>query len=339
MATQTASRPTPEHIFNTLTAYQQSAALKAAIELDLFTKIGEGIDQPAALAKAIGAAERGVRILSDYLSIHGFLKKENGRYTLTPESAMFLDKRSPAWMGSIAGFLTLEEHHRNFSLLADAVRKGGCASLSGDNRKPHDEFWVRFAESMAPLTFPAAMFIAQLLEAPSGKPMNVLDIAAGHGMYGITIAKHNPNAHVTAVDWPNVLEVAKKHAQQAGVEKQYATRPGSAFEGDLGEGYDYVLLTNILHHFDAPTCEKLLRRVHAALKPRGKVVVLEFVPNEDRVTPPTAAGFSLIMLANTDAGDAYTFAEHSQMLKNAGFVKASLHPLQEMPQHVVLAEK
>jgi len=100
-----------------------------------------------------------------------------------------------------------------------------------------------------------------------------------------------------------------------------------------------VLLTNIFHHFDAPTCEKLIRRVHAALKPGGKAITLEFVPNEDRVSPPMAAAFSMVMLASTDSGDAYTFAQYEKMFGNAGFAKTALHPIPNLPQQVVVSEK
>jgi len=175
--------------------------------------------------------------------------------------------------------------------------------------------------------------------APSSGPIKVLDIAAGHGMYGVTVAKNIPNVHVTAVDWPAVLEVAKENAAKAGVSDRFSTRPGSAFDADLGEGYDYVFITNFLHHFDPATNEKLLRRFHAALKPGGKTLTVEFVPNPDRVTPPMAAAFSLVMLAHTDAGDAYTFAEYDQMFRAAGFKSCSLHPIPELPQQVVVAEK
>jgi len=226
-----------------------------------------------------------------------------------------------------------------FQFVEEAVRKGGAAGAGGDNTKPQDEYWVAFAKSMAPLTIPAAAFLAQLIGAPEGKACKVLDIAAGHGMYGITIAKQNPNAQIVAVDWLAVLEVAKENARAAGVASRYQSRAGSAFDADLGEGYDFVLLTNIFHHFDKPTCEKLMRRAHAVLKPGGKGVALEFVPNEDRVTPQTAASFSLVMLANTDAGDAYTFAEYEKMFRNAGFTKSTLHLIPEMPQQVIVSEK
>jgi len=291
MATpSTTNRPTPERIFGLMNAFQQTAALKSGIELDVFTAIGAGANTPALLAAKISASERGLRILCDYLTIMGLITKENGRYALTEESALFLDRRSPASLTAVTGFLGSTWHKKNIEALTDAVRKGGTAGVQGDNSKPQDEVWVAFAKSMAPLTVPAANFIAELIGASEGKPCNVLDIAAGHGNYGITIARKNPHAQIVAVDWPSVLAVAQENAQAAGVSNRYTTRPGSAFETDLGSGYEFVLLTNIFHHFDIPTCETLMRRVYAALKPGGKAVTLEFVPNEDRVTPPAAAG-------------------------------------------------
>ena len=340
MATpSTSTRPTPERIFNTLVAYQQTAALKAAIELDLFTAIAEGANTTMSLAERTGAAERGVRILCDYLTIQGFLTKEGDRYSLTQESAMFLNRHSPACLASMSDFLTNPWSKNNFEALTEAVRKGGTPGTTGNNMKPHDELWVKFARSMAPLTIPAAEFIAGLAGASDSLSCKVLDIAAGHGMYGITMAKRNPNAQVVALDWHRVLEVAQENARKFGVAMRYETRPGSAFETEFGEDYDFVLLTNIFHHFDVPTCEKLARKVHTALKPGGKAITLEFVPNEDRVTPPVAASFSLTMLAGTDAGDVYTFSQYEKIFANAGFQNTTLHPIPEMPQQVLVSEK
>ena len=332
-------KPSPERIFAVLNAFQTSAALKTAIELNVFTVIAEGADRANSLAQRVNAAERGVRILCDYLTIHGFLTKTDDRYALTQESAIFLNQNSPAYMGTLANFLASDAAKSDFDALTETVRKGGTSNAQGDNTKPNDDLWVNFARSMAPLTTVSAGFIADLAGAKEGKACKVLDIAAGHGMFGITIAKQNRNAQITAVDWAPVLAVAKENAATVGVADRVAFRPGSAFEADLGEGYDIVLLTNIFHHFDMPTCEKLMRRVHAALKPGGKALTLEFVPNEDRVTPPMAAGFSMIMLAKTDAGDAYTLSQYERMFRNAGFAKTTLHPVPDMPQQVLLSEK
>ncbi len=333
------SRPTPERIFNTMIAFQETEALKAAIELDIFTAIADGANTAASLAAKTGASERGMRSLCDYFTVKEFLTKKGEHYALTQESALFLNRHSPACLGTMIHFLASPWSRNNFGALAEAVRKGGTASETGDHTKAHEEIWVNFARSMAPLTVPAAEFIAGLTGAAEGKPCKVLDIAAGHGMYGITVAKRNPNAQIVAVDWPAVLEVAKENAAKFGVAERYTTRPGSAFEVEFGDGYDFVLLTNIFHHFDEPTCEKLMRRVHAALKPTGKAITLEFVPNEDRISPPMAAAFSLVMLAATDAGDAYTFGQYEKMFRNAGFARTSLHSVPDTPQQVLLSEK
>jgi len=339
MATASTNRPSPERIYMLFNAFQQTAALHSGIELDVFTAIGSGTNTTALLAAKTGASERGLRILCDYLTILGLLTKEELVYGLTPDSAIFLDRHSPACLASVAGFLGAEWHAQNIKSLTAAVRKGGTVGVHGDNTKPQDEVWVAFARSMAQLTAPAANFIAQLVDAASGRPCRVLDIAAGHGMYGITIAKKNPSAQIVALDWPAVLSVARENAETAGVLERYVTRPGSAFEADLGRDYDFVLLTNIFHHFDLPTCEKLARRVHDALKPGGKAVTLEFVPNEDRVTPAAAAAFSLNMLVGTEAGDAYTFAEYDGMFRNAGFARSDLHDVPNAPQRVLVSEK
>jgi cyclopropane fatty-acyl-phospholipid synthase-like methyltransferase len=110
------------------------------------------------------------------------------------------------------------------------------------------------------------------------------------------------------------------------VADRYHLLPGSAFETDFGSGYDLVLVPNFLHHFDTPTCTAFMRKVRAALNPGGRAAIVEFVPNPDRITPPTAAAFSLMMLAATPAGDAYTFAELESISKEAGFTRVELAP-------------
>lgn len=333
------SEPSPVLIFQTLNAFQQTAALKAAIELDLFTAIGEGISTTDKLAARCQASERGIRILCDYLTVLGFLAKADFHYSLTPDAAMFLDGRSPACLASAVKFLTAPSMVEAFKDLAAVVRHGGTM-LGGDgSMEPENPVWIEFARSMAPLMRMPSELIAGLLRAESGERWKVLDIAAGHGLFGIAIAKRNPNAQIVAVDWPGVLEVAKQNAQAAGLNGRYSTIPGSAFDVDYGSGFDLVLLTNFLHHFDPPTCEKLLRKVHAALRPGGRVVTLEFVPNEDRVSPPPAATFSMIMLGTTPRGDAYTFPEFEQMFRHAGFARSELHPLRPTFEQVIISHR
>ncbi|MBI3667645.1 MAG: methyltransferase domain-containing protein [Acidobacteria bacterium] len=331
--------PSPALFFETINAYQRTASLKAAIELEVFTAIGEGNATAAELARRCQTSERGMRILCDYLVVIGFLTKEGNRYGLTTDSAFFLDRRSPAYLGSSIKFLLSPTLTEGYKDVAAIVRKGGTVISEKGTMEPEHPVWVEFARSVAPVTTLPSQAMAELLGARSAGKWKVLDIAAGHGLFGITLAKHNPNAAIVALDWPNVLEVAKENAQKAGLDHRYSTIPGSAFEADFGSGYDLALLTNFLHHFDIATCEKLLRKVHAALAPGGRAVTLEFVPNEDRVSPPPAATCSMMMLGTTAQGDAYTFSEFDRMFRSAGFSRSELHPLPPSFQQVIVSHK
>ena len=97
--------PSPALVLDTVNAFQRTEALKAAVELDLFTHLADGPSTAAELAAACGAAPRGVRILADYLTILGFLRKEGDRYALTPDADAFLSRNSPAYLGGTLEFL------------------------------------------------------------------------------------------------------------------------------------------------------------------------------------------------------------------------------------------
>jgi ubiquinone/menaquinone biosynthesis C-methylase UbiE len=333
-----AKQPTPQLFFQTINAYQQTEGLKAAIELETFTAIGEGNTTASEIAKRCGTSERGMRILCDFLCIIGFLHKDGKNYGLTPDSAMFLDKHSPAYLGGVTEFMLspmLIDPFRNFT---EAVRKGGTTMPEGGTVSHDNPIWVKFARAMAPMMALPAQLMMKLVDPAADRKLKILDIAAGHGLYGLAFAKNNPQASVVALDWPNVLAVAKENAAAAGVVDRYSTIEGSAFDVDYGENYDLVLLTNFLHHFDPPTNEKLLRKVHAALAEGGRVVTLEFIPNDDRISPPEAS-FSVQMLGGTEGGDAYTFAELERMFGNAGFSSSEMHALPPSIQRVVISTK
>ena len=329
---------TPERIFETLNAYHKTAALKTAIELDVFSAIADGATTRAAIAKRCQASDRGIRILCDYLTINGFLLKNGQEYSLADDSAVFLNRRSPAYMGAAANFLALPEMINLYQDLTAIVRAGTSLKGEQSTAAPDSSKWVEFARSMSNLQRMTAVAVAETLCASAGEKWKVLDVAAGHGMYGVMIAKQNPNAEIFALDWPEVLKVAHENAQAAGVAARHHHMPGSAFEVDFGKDYDIVLLTGFLHHFDPQTIETLLRKVHAALKPGGRAVTVEFVPNEDRVSPPAPAAFSMIMLGTTRAGDAYPYSEYDKMFRNAGF---TLNELRRSPgpQSFIISKK
>ncbi len=339
MSSSAVQQPSPQLFFQTINAHQRTEALKAAIELEVFTAIGEGNTTATDIAKRCQTSEKGMRILCDYLTIMEMLTKQDNQYALTLDSSVFLDKRSPAYLGGATEFLCSPMLVDGAKYMAEAVRKGGTAMPDDGTIGPDNPVWVKFARAMVPMMALPSQLMAKLVDPTADRKLRVLDIAAGHGMFGIAFAINNPQAEITALDWKAVVAVAKENAERAGVADRYQTIEGSAFDVDFGTGYDLVLLTNFLHHFDPPTCEALARKVRGALADGGRAVTLEFVPNDDRVTPPDAAGFSMMMLTTTPSGDAYTFSELEQMFANAGFSRSTLHPLPPTFEHVVISEK
>ncbi len=328
--------PSPAAVFDAINSFQRTAAMRAAIELDVFTAIGEVGATAADIANRCNIAERGARILCDQMAIYGFLDKDADRYTLSPTAATFLSRASPAYMGGALKFLLSPILLASFDRLTDAVRQGGTAVDPHGTLAPEHDVWVDFARAMAPMMMMPAQQMAQIVLAAKQGPITVLDIAAGHGLYGLAFAQQNPAAKVTALDWANVLAVAKENAARLGLADRFSTIPGSAFDVPLGGPYEVILLPNFLHHFDAFTCVTLLKRLRAALKPGGVIATMEFIPNDDRITPPGSATFALIMLASTPAGDAYTFAEYERMFADAGYSSSTLHRIEGAPYAIVV---
>lgn len=337
MTNKTEQGPTPNAIFDTAFAYQRSFALRAGVDLDVFTAIGEGHRTARAIAASRDISERGARILCDFLTTIGFLVKEGDEYALASDAAAFLDRRSPAYMGSSLEFLAGAKQVEFAQGTTEAVRDGTippAESVDGEH-----EVWTLFAHAMASLIALPAKLTAELADLDPNAETKVLDIAARHGEFGMAVARRFPTARIVAQDWPAVLAVARERALRAGLADRFTELSGDAFEVDFGTGYDLVLVPNFLHHFDQAANEKLLRKVAAALRPGGQTIIVEFVPNDDRVSPPQAARFALTMLTSTRDGDAFTFAELARMLYASGFGDAVARPLHPTPMTAVTARR
>jgi len=329
--------PSPQLFFETVNAYQRTAALKAAVDLGLFTAIGGTPTTAAEIATLCGCPERGIRILSDNLVILGFLNKSGAQYVLTPSSAVFLNQNSPAYLGAAVNFMLAPALTEGFTELAETVRRGRLHSTEEGTTAADHPAWIQFARTMGPMMGPAAQGVSNLVPLDPSRDTKVLDISASHGAFGIAFAQQNSRVHLVALDWAAVLEITQQNATAAGLAERFSTITGDAFTVDLGTHYDVVLVPNFLHHFNIADCTLFLKRVHAALRPGGRVVIVEFVPHEDRVTPVASAAFSLVMLGTTPEGDAYTFGEYVEMLAQAGFRDAGLYPLPPTAQSAVIA--
>src|SRR5215469_3021586 len=328
-------RTTPQRIFETLGAFRTTAALRTGIELDVFTAVAEGHISPTDLAQRCSASSCGIQKLCDYLTVLGFLEKRDGTYMLSPDAAVFLDRRSSAYLGASASeALAGEALMGAFSTLTEAVRRGGTALEGGGTLAPEHPVWVAFARAMAVPGMFLARLLADRLAERTDRAIKILDIAGGHGLYGIEFAKRNAQTEVFAVEWPQVLAVAQSNAESAGVLDRFHPIPGDALSVDFGSGYDLALITNFLP--DLGSTEGLLKRIHAALAKGGRVALFELMLNDDRVSPPGAVALNLTLLATTPSGETRTTAQLRQALVHAGFKRIEFHQAAPAPGRIAV---
>ncbi len=311
--------PNPQRIFQLGFGYLAPLILETAIEHKIFDVLEKGPKTPEEVAKATKVSSRGARILlNGLLAIEMVTKDKSNKYSLTPESSAFLVSGKQSYFGGMLRH-TGKQLLPKWMQLTQIVKTGKPAQAvnqEGDGAK----FFADFVEAIFPNSYPAASALAEHLNvAAANKPVKVLDLAAGSGVWGIALAQKSPKVHVTAVDWPNVLPVTKKVATRFNVADRFTFSPGDLDSADFGSGQNIATLGHILHSEGEKRSRALLKKTFSALAPGGTIAIAEMVPDDDRTGPPHALIFSVNMLVNTDEGDTFTFPEISGWLKEAGF--------------------
>lgn len=327
----------PAAIMQMLQAAQATAILSAAIELSVFQKLAEGPLDASATAERMGCPPRSTRILLDALAVLGLLIKEGGKYRLTPTASEHLVPGKPAYLGDMQALFASKVFWTYLPRLAEAVRKDGTI-LEEHAETPQNAYWETFAQYTAGIAFPGAMSLDAIVgKWIESKPKcRVLDIAAGSGIYGFTLAKH-PNVELTSLDWPNVLEKTREWAGRLHVDAaRVKYLPGNFFEVAYGGPYDLILLSNVYHHFDHATCAALTKRVATALAPAGRVAVHDMI-YDAALQNPGAAMFSVIMLGWTRKGEAFGLADYATWFAGAGLSAPEMHASEGMPSSWLLA--
>ena len=297
--------------------FAPSRILTAALQLQVFSHIAAGNKTAPEIAHAAGASERGMRMLLDALVGFELLGKTNGQYTLPPATAQYLVRQSPDYVGLI---------HENddlwnaWSHLTDAVRTGKPVRAVNQKERAED-FFPTVVRGLHVTNRELARRLAEALGAGQARHgLRVVDVACGSGVWGIAIAEADKDARVTAQDFPRVLDLTRQYLTQHRVLNRYDFLSGDLKAVDFGEArFDLALLGNIVHSEGAASSRNLLKRLHRALKPGGRIAILDMIPNDDRSGPPFALLFALNMLVNTDEGDTYTLAEYTEWLEEAGF--------------------
>jgi ubiquinone/menaquinone biosynthesis C-methylase UbiE len=333
---RTAKHVTPERIMQLAWGYAPPLMIDAAIRNKVFDVLDRNSHSLEQLAEATGASPRGLRALVNGLVGIGLLQRRGDKYSLTPESAAFLVCGKPAFMGGLIkhGSQTIIP---NWLKLAEIVRTGHPA-VSANDRGQGAKFFADFVEDIFNNSYAAARTAAAALLKKGNKPVSVLDIAAGSGVWGIAMAQQSPRVRVTAVDWDDVIPVTRRVATKHGVAESMSFVEGDIHTADLGRDHQIAALGHILHSEGEERSRKLLARVFEALAPGGTIVIAEFVPNKDRRGPAVPLIFAVNMIVHSDHGDTFTFDEMKSWLKEAGFKKVRTLKA-ESPSPLILADK
>jgi ubiquinone/menaquinone biosynthesis C-methylase UbiE len=310
---------TPEKIQQLAWGYAPPLIIEAALHHGVFDLLDGGSKTVEEVAALSGASVRGLRAVMNALAGLQLLTKDAaGRFGLTAESAAFLVGGKPGFLGGLMRHTSTQLVPKWLAL--SKVVRTGKPTASVNREKAGAAFFHDFVEDIFPMSYPSAQRLAEALEiAAAKKPVRVLDLAAGSGVWGIALAQKSPRVTVTAVDWPGVLDITRKVAVRLGVAGQFSFVAGDLASADFRRGHNIATLGHILHSEGQQRGRALLKKTFEALAPGGTIAIAEFLVDDARTGPPVALIFAVNMLVNTDAGDTWSFGEISGWLREAGF--------------------
>jgi hypothetical protein len=324
MATATPAQVTPERIMQMAWGYVPPLVLEAAIRHHVFDVLDSGPKDIWEVQKATGASARGLTAIMDALVGLNFLSKdEQNRFSLTPESSTFLVTTKPTFFGGMIKHCS-EQLIPRWLNLNEVVATGKPVSAVNEE-KSGGEFFHEFVLDIFPMSYGAAQALAAHMNYGNlGGPVKVLDLAAGSGVWGIAQAQSSANVRVTAVDWPEVIDVTKKTAAKFGLSDRFSFVAGDLQDADLGSGHSIATLGHILHSEGEARSRKLLAKTFAALAHGGTIAVQEFLVNKERTGPVQGLFFAVNMIVNTSEGNTWSFEEIGAWLEEAGFTNPRL---------------
>lgn len=317
MRAKDAAGALPDDLHQLIRGFQESRAVLTAIELDAFNAVGNGASAAEAAVK-MGTNARATEMLLNALAALGLLAKQDGKFHNAPVSTRFFTAGSPD--DSRAATMHIAHLWHRWSTLTDCVRAGTSVARR-EPREIDDQWTVPFIAAMHRNARERAPHVVKAVGVTGVRRM--LDVGGGSAAYSIAFAEANPDLHVEVLDRPEVLEIAQGHINRAGLAARVTTRIGDLRTDSLGDslddGYDLILVSAICHMLSPDENRDLFRRCRQALGPRGRVVIQDFILEEDKTAPRMAALFSLNMLVGTESGASYNEHEYARWLGEAGF--------------------
>jgi SAM-dependent methyltransferase len=301
-----------------ISGYRLPRVLLAALELDLFTTIGDRTWTMSDLAKETQLSERGLTILCRNLAMVGVLIKRGDQYRNRRLAATALNGRHPSYRGD---YLQLMKNHwTDWVRLLESVRSGRPI----DHDVPDDpDYRRRFTWAMHHRTLETAPAIAAQVDVSGARTL--LDLGGGPGTYALAFLSHHPKLHATVCDRPAALEVAKEIAETHPAGRRLSYLPLDFTKEPITGTYDVMWYSNVLHIYSPADNQAIFKRALAALTPGGRLIIQDaLLHDREGLFPSEASLFALSMLLFTEGGDTYTAKDTGAWLKGAGFRQVRL---------------
>jgi precorrin-6B methylase 2 len=298
-------------------AFQKSRIFLTAYEMDIFTVLSDERKSSKEISDAIHADHRGTDRLLNALCALKVLIKSGDMFKNSPVAAQFLVKGKPDYQ---AGLMHTAHLWNSWGTLTDAVRNGGLVRQKPMEERD-DEWFVAFIAAMHGRAVKAAPELVSKLDL-SGIS-RVLDIGGGSGAFSMAFVRASESIRATVFDLPNVVSLTQGYIEKEGLSHQIDTVAGDYNKDELPQGYDLIFLSAIIHSNSPKQNQALFTKISNSLNPGGKIVVSDFIMDEDRTSPVFGTIFALNMLVNTPRGDTFTESEVKSWMKAAGlsFIK------------------
>lgn len=298
-------------------SFQKSRILLSGFELDLFTNIDESGTTNLQIANHLQLNEHACERLLNALVSLGFLNKQSHKYFNTKESFAFLSKKSTDYLG---GMNHTNHLWNTWSNLTQVVKTGKSAHSTEINERG-DQWLVAFITAMHDRAVKQAP--QQLANIDLSGVGTVLDVGGGSGAFSMEFVSKKPGIEATVFDLPNVIPITKKFIDKEGFSDKIKTHTGDYTTDDLPTGFDLIFLSAVIHSNSLEINQNLIKKCFASLNEKGKIVIQDWIMNDERTHPLSGAVFAINMLVGTEAGDCFTEREVTEMLTAAGFKNIS----------------
>ena len=320
---------TPEHILQTGTAFWASKTLLSAVEMEVFTELAKHPEDLDTLTGRLGLHPRSSRDFLDTLVALGFLERQDGVYSNTQETDLFLDKRKPSYIGGMLEIAN-QRLYPHWNNLTRALRTGQPQGEGG----PGDETFASlyadpkrlkgFLKAMTGISRGGNMAIAA--KFPWAKYKTVADMGPAQGDLLAQIALKNPHLACVGFDLPEVGPVFEEYMEENGLQERVRFQGGSFFTDAMPKA-DVITMGHVLHDWNLEEKRLLIAKAYQALPEGGALIVFEALIDDDRRKNVFGLLMSLNMLIETPGGFDYSGSDCLGWMKEAGFRETRLEHL------------